>query len=59
LTCPNCEYRFYILEEETGKGFEWFCPRCQHRFTEADAAALAAARTADDGAGDRTRAKAG
>ena len=38
LTCPKCSYRFYILEEEAGQGFEWFCPRCQQRFTEAQAA---------------------
>ena len=42
LTCPECSYRFYILEEEAGQGFEWFCPHCQHRFTEAEAASHAA-----------------
>lgn len=38
LTCPKCSYRFYILQEEAGHNYEWFCPRCQARFTEAEAA---------------------
>ncbi len=36
LTCPKCTYRFYILEEQTGYGFLWFCPSCKHEFRESD-----------------------
>jgi predicted Zn finger-like uncharacterized protein len=38
LTCPNCAFRFYIIDDDAGQGFEWFCPKCQHRFTEAESA---------------------
>ena len=48
ITCPACEYRFYILEDEAGFGYEWFCPRCQHRFTEEQAADANRARETTD-----------
>lgn len=36
LTCPECAYRFYILEEQTGYGYLWFCPSCKHEFRESE-----------------------
>jgi uncharacterized paraquat-inducible protein A len=36
LTCPKCEFRFYIVEEHADQGFEWFCPRCKTTFSEAE-----------------------
>ena len=36
LTCPSCDYRFYIVEEQAGQGFLWFCPSCKHEFREDD-----------------------
>lgn len=34
LTCPKCENNFYIMEEFANKDYKWFCPKCQHHFTE-------------------------
>ncbi len=41
LTCPKCANRFYIIEEQAGQGFEWFCPQCKHRFVEDESADVA------------------
>ena len=46
LVCPACRYRFYIVEEQAGRGFEWFCPSCKHEF-------------GDDESADRPKAPAG
>jgi DNA-directed RNA polymerase subunit RPC12/RpoP len=34
LQCPDCSYRFYIIEEHAGHGYIWFCPKCRREFTE-------------------------
>jgi uncharacterized protein YbaR (Trm112 family) len=34
LTCPACKYRFYIIDEQGGLGYLWFCPSCKHEFRE-------------------------
>lgn len=44
LTCPACRYRFYIIEEQAGQGFLWFCPSCKHEFHEGDMVQPAEAR---------------
>lgn len=48
LTCPECKYRFYIIEEQAGLGYLWFCPTCKHEFRESEQTATAA--TASRGA---------
>lgn len=34
LVCPKCGFRFYIIEEQSGHGYLWFCPSCKHEFRE-------------------------
>jgi predicted Zn finger-like uncharacterized protein len=36
LKCPACRYRFYIVDEHSGHGYLWFCPKCKHEFRELD-----------------------
>ena len=36
LICPACRYRFYIVEEQAGHGFQWFCPSCKLDFGDAE-----------------------
>lgn len=38
LQCPACRFRFYIIEEQSGHGYTWFCPKCRHEFTEDESA---------------------
>jgi hypothetical protein len=46
LACPECRYRFYIIEEHAGQGFEWFCPKCKFTFGEDESVDEATARAA-------------
>ena len=43
LTCPTCAYRFYIIEEQAGLGYLWFCPSCRREFRENERSAAATA----------------
>lgn len=36
LTCPECNFRFYVVDTDAGKGYEWFCPHCRKEFPERD-----------------------
>lgn len=34
VTCPECGYRFYLVEGDVGKNNIWFCPQCGTEFPE-------------------------
>jgi len=38
LQYPACSYRFYIIDEQRGNGYLWFCPKCKHEFRESQSA---------------------
>ena len=49
LVCPRCENEFYITDEFAGQGYDWFCPRCRHVFTEDESLRRTGASTAAEG----------